>query len=384
MSGEPLRVIINDRILRSPRTGIGHYIAELMARVPLADPAIRLFGVFSRAGAAGRGQGAAAAFGGRPEQRARREVPAWVRFVAETGYQAAFRFFGAATGCRLYHEPGHVPGPWGGVTLTTMHDLSVLRYPQWHPADRVRWHERGLSLAVARSAHFVAVSEFTKGEMTKLLGVAPERVSVIHLGAREMFRPRPAGEVCAWLAARKLPPRYLLYVGAIEPRKNLAGLVEAYAGLAVELRERYPLLIAGGRAWGAVNVEDVIRRHGVGGQVRLLGYQGDEALAVLYAGAAALVWPTFYEGFGLPPLEAMACGTPVIASASSSVPEVVGDAGLLIEPNDPAAIRGAMRAVLEDEGAAARLAEAGLRRAAEFSWERCAAAHAALYRKLGE
>jgi glycosyltransferase involved in cell wall biosynthesis len=388
MSGEPLRVIINDRILRAPRTGIGHYIAQLMARVPLADPAIRLFGMFWRPAPRDHKPAATAAVRNTAEQHSRRDIPPWLRIVVETGYQAAFRCVGSVFRCRLYHEPGHVPGPWGGITLTTIHDLSVLRFPQWHPPDRVRWQQRGLVLAAKRSTHFVAVSEFTKAETIKLLGVRPERVTVIHLGARETFQPRPANAVHTWLASRNLPPSYLLYVGAIEPRKNLPGLVEAYAGLPSDLRQRYPLLIAGGEGWGAINIEILGRRHGLsaspghGAQLRLLGYQGDESLAMLYAGARALVWPTFYEGFGLPPLEAMASGTPVIASATGSLPEVVGDAGLLVNPNDPPAIRAAMQSVIEDDALAERLAGLGQRRATEFSWDRCAAAHAALYRRL--
>ncbi len=383
MSGQVLRVIINDRILRGPRTGIGHYIAELTARVPLADPAIRLFGPFARL-ARNRERLTTLNHSRAPRQGARQDIAPWLRFVIETGYQAAFRSVGRALRCRIYHEPAHVPGPWGGITLTTIHDLSVLRFPQWHPADRVRWQERGLKRAVAQSAHFIAVSASTKDEMTTLLGVRPERVTVIHLGAREIFHPRPRAAVEAWLAARNLSAKYLLYVGAIEPRKNLPGLVEAYAGLATKLRAQFPLLIAGGQAWGAVDIAGIAHSHGVAEQVRLLGYQGDESLAMLYGGARALVWPTFYEGFGLPPLEAMASGTPVIASATSSVPEVVGEAGLLVEPNDPAAIRAAMESVIEDDALAERLAHLGTRRAAEFSWNRCAAEHAALYRRLVE
>ncbi len=141
---------------------------------------------------------------------------------------------------------------------------------------------------------------------------------------------------------------------------------------------------AGGTGWGGIDLEQLVRTHGLGSQVRLLGYQGDESLALLYAGARALVWPTFYEGFGLPPLEAMATGTPVIAGATSSIPEVVADAGLLVDPHDPAAISAAMQAVLEDRTLADRLNQAGRRRAAEFSWGRCAAEHAALYRRVAE
>ena len=378
MPPEPLRVLLNDRVLWGPRTGIGHYVSELIRGIPSADPAIRLLPfcqkflgwvpLMRRAGRRSGGDG--------------RRLPSRVRQLIEKTYQAAFRYAGRLRGCVLYHEPCHIPGPWPGVTLTTIHDLSVLRFPEWHPADRVRWYANEFQNALARSHHFVAVSEFTKREMIELLGIAPNRITAIAHAPRPPFHPHPRDQVAAWLARQHLPAEYLLFVGTIEPRKNLDGILAAYARLPVSTRDRFPLLVAGPTGWGRDRIEGLITRHGVPAHVRVLGYQDDQALGFLYAGAKALVWPTFYEGFGLPPLEAMASGTPVIAANNSSLPEVVGDAGLLVDPQSVPQILDAMQAILDDPALAARLSAEGLRRSQGFSWARCAKQHAELYRRL--
>ena len=149
-------------------------------------------------------------------------------------------------------------------------------------------------------------------------------------------------------------------------------------------QQRFPLLIAGAGGWGTRPLEDEIEAAGLTGQVRTLGYVADDDLCWLYAGARALVWPTFYEGFGLPPLECMATGTPVITSDVASLPEVVGDAGLLIDAHDTEGFTEAMRQVIEDPKLAAELSRRGLARSEAFSWERCAAEHADIYRRFGE
>jgi len=371
------RVIVNDRVLWGPRTGIGHYVAELISGLREADPGVELLPFY---------QMYLARLLRRPgERRPSRPCarpPSWLRPTVEKLYQAAFARVGRLCGCQLYHEPCNIPGPWDGLILTTIHDLSVIRYPQWHPADRVQWYQSQFEAALARSEHFVAVSEFTKREMVELLAISPERITVIHAGPRPAFRPRPPDQVRTWLAARGLPAQYLLYVGTLEPRKNLDGILAAYSRLPSSIREGCPLLLAGSAGWQHEAIDRLVRGHGLQAQVRALGYQDDQALAMLYAGARALVWPSFYEGFGLPPLEAMATGTPVISANSSSIPEVVASAGILVDPHDVGQISAAIRAVLEDRVLAEALSQRGLRRSREFSRLRFAAEHAALYRRL--
>jgi alpha-1,3-rhamnosyl/mannosyltransferase len=174
----------------------------------------------------------------------------------------------------------------------------------------------------------------------------------------------------------------LLYAGTIEPRKNVSGLLAAYARLPEAIRRRVPLLIAGGSGWGGETLGHLIDRHHVHREVRVLGYVDDDALAHLYAGAQALVWPTFYEGFGFPPLEAMASGTPVITSNVASLSEVAGDAAVLVDPHDENRLCQAMCRVLEDHVWAESLRARGLARSEQFCWSRCACEHGAVYRRL--
>jgi alpha-1,3-rhamnosyl/mannosyltransferase len=216
--------------------------------------------------------------------------------------------------------------------------------------------------------------------MVANLGLAPERIDVTYQAPRAQFRPATPAQVTATLHALALPPSFFLYVGTLEPRKNIAGLLTAYAALPSALRQTHPLVLAGGIGWKMEALSDEIQRLGIRPALRLLGYLGDEVLAALYTTATAFVWPTFYEGFGLPPLEAMACGCPVITSAVASLPEVVGDAGILLDPCDTRVWADAMRRMAEDAGWRADWAVRGSQRAGQFSWPCCARQTLACYR----
>jgi glycosyltransferase involved in cell wall biosynthesis len=174
---------------------------------------------------------------------------------------------------------------------------------------------------------------------------------------------------------------YLLAVGLLQPRKNLGRLLEAFSQVAAE-ELGLTLALVGRTGWGAEAVQERIARPDLAGRVRLLGAAPDEDLPLLYGGALALCYPSLYEGFGLPPLEAMACGTPVVVAGTTSLPEVVGDAGVLVDPEDVASIADGIRRVVTDEGLRRELSRRGLARAAQFSWGECARRHLALYREL--
>lgn len=381
--------MLNDRCLWGPLTGVGHYVNQLLASLPEQAPDVEVLAFYRRylepRGIRKRdpGRGTSGGLSPNPDAANRQASPRRPRWRNWSlgAYHTAFRLAGRLKGSQLYHEPNHIPCRWHGPVLTTVHDLSVLRHPDWHPADRVRWYERDFMTALPRTSHFITVSAFTRAEMVELLGLPAERISVIPLGPRACFRPRPAEERERRLRALGLPRSYLLFVGTLEPRKNLEGLLAAYALLPAALRRRYPLVVTGMGGWSGEPLETVARRHRIGPDVRITGYVDEDTLAVLYSGARALVWPSWYEGFGLPPLEAMACGTPVITSDRASLPEVVGDAGLLVDPGDRDALADAMRRVVEDDPLAVRLGERGIARSAEFSWARAAQAHAALYRQ---
>jgi len=219
----------------------------------------------------------------------------------------------------------------------------------------------------------IAVSECTKRDAVRLYGLDEAKIRVICEGVNSRFRPAsPEAMAVAW-ARYGLPERYILCVGTIEPRKNLNTLMEAFATLKVrpatcDLR----LVIVGKKGWLYKGFFRRLRELGLEGEVVFPGFVPDEDLPALYSAAELFVFPSLYEGFGLPPLEAMACGTPVIASNTSSVPEVVGEAGILVEPRDVRVLAGAMERVLMDEGKQREMRDKGLQQAARFSWERAA------------
>lgn len=301
-----------------------------------------------------------------------------MRRVAERVYAAGLRR--RAAGYDLYHEPNHIPIACDRPTVTTIHDLSGILHPQWHPRDRARWYESEFAAGLRRTTRFIAASQFTRRELVDRFGVAHERVDVTYQAARPAFTVPSAESVRAARRALDLPQQFLLYAGTLEPRKNVAGLLDAYDALPRSLRARCPLVLAGAAGWGLGELRRRIEARVASGEVRALGYQDDAALATLYGGCTALVWPTLYEGFGLPPLEAMACGAAVIASRVSSLPEVVGDAGVLLDPHDVSAWTAAMQRAVEDGAWRDAASRRGLAQAARFTWEGFASATAACYR----
>jgi glycosyltransferase involved in cell wall biosynthesis len=208
------------------------------------------------------------------------------------------------------------------------------------------------------------------------------KVTVVHLAADPAYRPLPGREVRQVLDRHDLAPGYVLFVGTLEPRKNLSGLLEAYGAVVDSRASVPPLVIVGGRGWLFKPVFERVEAMGLADRVCFLDRVPDGDLPALYNGAALLAIPSHYEGFGLPALEAMACGTPVVAADRASLPEVVGDAALLIDPDSPDSIAAALRHVLSDASVAARLREAGIARAACFSWARTAEETLAVYRRV--
>jgi glycosyltransferase involved in cell wall biosynthesis len=273
----------------------------------------------------------------------------------------------------LYHEMNTIARPFAGVTVVTVHDLSFRADPHLHPPARVAWMERRLPGTLRQARRFVAVSDFTKAEMVARLGVAAARIDVVPLGLSADFHPVDAAAAAPVLAHFGLVDRgYVLAVSTLEPRKNFDRLLAAHGLLPTPLRMRFPLVIAGGRGWGNTLDMAATARHVADGTLRLPGYVGDDDLAPLYARAAVVAYPSLYEGFGLPVLEAMACGTPLVVSNDSAVAETAGDAALLVDPRDPAAIAEGLRRVLEDAALADELRTRGLARAAGFTWDRMA------------
>jgi len=271
----------------------------------------------------------------------------------------------------VYHEPNMIVTPFGGPTVATFNDLSWLHHPQSHPAERIAWIGRGLQRTLRQAARFVTISEFTAQGMAAELGVARERIDVVPLAPSALFRPVARAAAAPILGRHGLEDRrYILSVSTLEPRKNFDRLFAAWLGLPASERAAFPLVIVGAQGWGSVLANPEAERARAGGNLKLLGHVADADLTALYSRCAAFAYVSLYEGFGLPLVEAMAAGAPVIASSTTACGETAGDAALLVEPTDVRAIREALARVLGDEAEAERLRALGLVRADGYSWGR--------------
>ncbi|MBY0454568.1 MAG: glycosyltransferase family 4 protein [Burkholderiaceae bacterium] len=286
-------------------------------------------------------------------------------------------------GDAIFHSPNYFLPPFGGRTVTTVHDLSHHIYPQFHPAARIDYMRRMLPESLRRTTHVITVSESARHDLIQYFNHPADQITAIPLGADPAFRPHSAAELAPVLARLGLQPHsYSLYVGTIEPRKNLDRLLTAYEALPVALRQHHPLVMAGGAGWCSEHTHERMARAASAGWLHYLRYVAQADLPVLYAGARLFVYPSLYEGFGLPVLEAMASGVPVVTSNTSSLPEVVGTVALQIAPEDTAALTAAMYQALQDDAWRAQAASAGLARAAQFSWQTCIDRTVQVYRDI--
>ena len=276
----------------------------------------------------------------------------------------------------LLHSPDFIPPRClpviGARQVITVHDLNFLHYPQFQTAASLRYYAGNIRIAVRQADHILADSEATRADMVTRLNVPPQQITVHRLGVDPAFRPLPAVQIAEARRRLKLPDAYLLFVGTLEPRKNLPGLLTAYAALVARAPDVPPLLIAGRRGWLSETLADQGRALGL--EKRLIWREdiADADRPALYNGAALLTLPSFYEGFGLPPLEAMACGVPVVVSDRSSLPEVAGTAGLYVDPDQPDSIAEGLYRALTDSDWRTQAISAGLARAATFNWRQTA------------
>ncbi len=285
--------------------------------------------------------------------------------------------------CRadLLHGPAYVlPFLCPCPAVLTVHDLSFLTVPTAFRRSNRLYLSLSTRRAVRQAQRIIAVSAHTKRDLVRLLGVPPEKITVVHHGLEhEVFRPLPAETVAAFKRQRGLPEEYILFVGTLEPRKNIPTLIRAFARLKREGNWPHKLVIAGGRGWLFEEIFALVERLGLRAEVLFPGYIPFAEQPLWYNGAAAFVYPSLYEGFGLPVLEAMACGTPVIAANASALPEVVGEGGLLVPPCDERALAWALAEVLADADRRAELARRGRERAQQFTWPAAARATLAVY-----
>lgn len=370
-----MQVALNVQALSPPITGIGRYVSALMAH-GARDPALTYRG-FDGLGWARDQSTPVQAVSKRAWQQQlfgllRDRVPASYaisRHLQQRTFSAGIK----ANTIDVYHEPNFLAHRFDGPTVVTVHDLSFIRHPEMHPKSRVSAMARYFPLSLERADAVITISEFVKQELIEVFDYPQDAITVTPLGADARFHPRPVAELEPVLAQFRLTPRsYFVTLGSFEPRKNLKTVVEAFFRLPQAVRARHPLVVVGPSGWGDVGVTQLFEQGQRSGQIRMLGFLDDERVAQVVAGARALLYPSVYEGFGLPPLEAMASGTPAIVSNRASLPEVVGGDGIILEALDVEAWTAAMARLVSDDAWVHALAESMLARSQQFSWASCA------------
>lgn len=348
------------------RAGIHHYIANVLANLP---PERGLeYQVFTRH---------------RPGwERPDMELVAtkwptekrWIRILWE---QLAWPLAAVRRGLDLLHSMAFVTPVWRPCpTVVTVYDLSFLHFPTRYPFLQRLYLTTQTRRSCRQARRIVTISQSGREDVHRFFQVSKEQIDVIYPGVDDAFHPRPAAEVEAFRHQHGLPERFVLHVGTLQPRKNIPTLLEAMARLR---RPDLPLILVGGRGWFYEEIFAQVERLDLREQVRFAGYVPDEALPLWYNAASLLVFPSIYEGFGIPVIEAMACGTPVVAADTSAVPEAAGNAALLFPSQSVDALVSQMLVVLDNRAQAATMRQRGLEQAAEFSWARSGEAMVVTY-----
>jgi alpha-1,3-rhamnosyl/mannosyltransferase len=279
----------------------------------------------------------------------------------------------------LYHETAFTPAKLTDIpTVFSVYDLSLRRYRHTHPRERVWMFEYFVKTRLKYARHMLTISEFIRQEIMDEFKVSASRVSSVPLAPDPLFAPASPGTVAQVRHRYGLPEEYLVFVSSLEPRKNIDLLIEALAAARMDI----PLVLVGWHGWGEKAWLEKIHKGSLKNRILFTGHVPDPDLPAMYTGAAALVYPSLYEGFGLPILEAMACGCPVICSNVASMPEAAGDAALYIDPRDRDSLVHAIDTLVPDTCARQALKTAGLARAAHFTWEKTASKTMGIFRQV--
>jgi glycosyltransferase involved in cell wall biosynthesis len=356
-----MRIGIDARLVYYSQAGIGQYILNLVKWLAQIDGANEYVLLQSRKDSRNI-----------IEQANFRRVSLWTPSHHRFEQQALPAEI-ARLGLDLLHSPDFIPPFRANCrTIVTVHDLAFLLYPQFLTRESARYYGQ-IDQAVRRADHIIADSESTRRDVLRLLGAPPDKVSVVYLAANPMYRPIPLAQARQWVGEKfGLTGEFILSVGTIEPRKNLPTLLRAYRQLLDAYKLDAELALVGGEGWLYDEVPSLVETLRLTDRARFLGRVSDQDLLHLYNAAGVLAHPALYEGFGLPPLEAMSCGTPVVVSNTSSLPEVVGDAGLLVDAEDVDAWAAALWRVCTDDDLHDELSQKALARSRRFSWERTA------------
>jgi glycosyltransferase involved in cell wall biosynthesis len=369
-----MQIGIDARLVFYNRAGIGEYIIQLTEALAGLEPPDDIFLLLQSR----KDKGTIVSSNG--FLRKSLWTPSHNRFE-----QMALSFEISRLGLDLLHSPDFIP-PFNRncKSVITIHDLAFLLYPHFLTKESARYYGQ-IDQAWRKTDHIIAVSEATKHDCIKMLGVPEKKITVIHEAANPIYRPLPKDEARQVAKTKyQLDQDFILFVGTIEPRKNLPGLLQAYRRLRDNYKREEILVLRGSKGWLWEEVYETVARLNLEKHVVFLGRVPSEDLVYLYNAARLLVHPSFYEGFGLTPLEAMTCGVPVVASNISSLPEVVGDAALLIDPHDIDGLTVAIWRVLTEEELRNDLVCKGFKRAQKFSWKEAARKTLEVYHKIGK
>jgi len=382
-----MRIALNAWFWRCPTTGSGQYTRRLVEHLVALEPGLEVMLVGPRENPF---RVSSVRF-----QDARRSQLEALNVESEAGSLRKVWFEQVAfpRACRHLHaDIAHVPY-WAPPavppvpTLVTIHDLIPLLLREYRGGPLVRLYTALVGASAQSAALVLTDSEASKRDIVAHLGLPAGRVRVVYLAADERYTPTPAPDDAAVRARYGLPERYALYLGSFDVRKNVAAAVSVYRWAGPAIGEKCPLVIAGRLPERdtsfAPDPRRLMREKGVDGRfVRFAGFVDEADKPALYRGAVALIFPSRYEGFGLPPLEALACGTPVVGSDATSIPEVVGNAGVLLPPDDAEGMAGALIQLATDEDFCGEMGRRALGQAACFSWERAARETLAAYRGI--
>jgi glycosyltransferase involved in cell wall biosynthesis len=348
------------------KAGIGRYAGSLAGALAQRWPdRIALF--FNRSGRVALPP----ELGSSPARSIRAGYKPW-RMAVWAGNLAGLSFKRLVPGAELFHATEHLLPPMGDLPLVlTVHDMIFKRFPQHQKRLNYWYLNAAMPLYCRRADAIITVSQSSKRDIVADYGLDPDKVTVIYEAASPGFRPAAAMAIDRARRRYHLPDRYLIHVGTIEPRKNLSRLVEALRGLR-DGGLSIPLVVVGARGWLYEGFFQRLEALDMGDAVHFPGYVADEDLAALYGGATATIMPSVYEGFGLPVLESMACGTPILASNNSSLPELGGEAACYFDPYDTSSMAAAIGDVWSDAGRRETMRSLGYERAARFSWARAA------------
>jgi len=373
-----MRVAFNGLPLLSPLTGIGHYVNTLLHELQRRDNlSLEIF-----YGKHWSGEIIAPFKAGVIRPMIGRIVP-YAYEVHRTLCQHYFYKKTKKEKFDLYHEPNFLSFNFDGPIILTVHDLSWIRYPETHPIRRVRVMNKYFESSLNSAHSIISISEFTTNEIVSTFGIDRSKIVKIYLGVSADFRMLDASETLSTLNKFNLKHgKYFLAVGTLEPRKNLQIAVDAFLKLPKKIRLACPLVLVGMSGWKTSEFDKKIYPLTLTREVILTGYLSQHELVQVIAGALTQIYPSLYEGFGLPPLEAMASGVPVIASNTSAIPEVVGDAGILLDPFDVDGFYGAMKSMFESTELRKSYSEKSLSRSSLFSWNKCAQETIDVYNKV--